>query len=169
MRTLQVKAVKLDTASFEPYGKVIGEQSTKSSYSEIDLNFWEGIDELKFSDDIGQLSCLELTGPRALICEELERHIDTSMGIIPIIGESIIIFGLSRKSGDNTNSLPDLNTVKAFIFDGSKGVNIKPGVWFWIRYTISQKSTYAIILKRNFLVQIINLRNTFNTIIEIIL
>ena len=169
VKIIKLKAIELNADSFEPYGKVIGKQSSKPSYSEKDLDFWEGIDDLDFNNDTGRLSWLELTFPRALICEDLERHTDTSMGIIPIIGKSIIIFGLSENSRNDEDSMPDLKTVKAFIFDGSKGVNIKPGVWFWIRYTLSKKSTYAIILKKNFAVQIINLKDIFTTKFEIVL
>ena len=169
VKTIKLKVKKLSPESFKPYGKIIGKQSSKPSYSEKDLNFWEGIDELNFSNGTGQLSWLELTYPRALICEELERHIDSGMGIIPVTGKSLIVFGLSKIGAKNKNALPDLNSIKAFSFDGSKGVNIKPGVWFWIRYTLSKKSTYAIILKRNFAVQIINLRDNFATVFEIVL
>jgi len=169
VKTIKIEAVDLDSESFKPYGKVIGKQLKKPDYSERDLNFWKGIDDLEFSNETGQLSLLELTNPRDLICEELERHCDTSMGIIPLTGKSIIIFGLSERNDNNTNSLPDLDTIKAFIFDGSKGVNIKPGVWFWIRYTITKKSTFAIILKRNFAVEIINIKEKFGAQFEIIL
>ena len=63
-------------------------------------------------------------------------------------GQSIAIFGLSKNNIPDSEDL-DQNTLKAFILDGSLGVNINKGVWHWLPYPLSGSASFTIVLEKD--------------------
>lgn len=144
---MEVKVQPLTRVAFKPFGEIIGKQDDKPPISEADFGYWPGISTIQLSNNVAQLSLLEVVRPRPFICEKLECHLYCSEGIIPLEGQSIIVFGLSKNGGGNSSQV-DLETISAFIFDGTRAVNIKKGVWHWLPYPLSEKASFVIILAR---------------------
>ena len=58
-------------------------------------------------------------------------------------GQSIMIVGLSKNS--NPEEQLDLGTINAFYLDGTSGINLKPGVWHWIPYPLSDEANFILV------------------------
>ena len=137
----------LNNKSFAPYGTIIGPQDSKPSVSNSKLDFWLGTDEIKLNNGIGQICWLEVKYQHSFICDSLECHMNSSEALIPMLGQSIIVVGLSEVKSDS-GSLPDVKSIKAFFIDGTNGVNFKPGVWHWLPYPLSKRAHFALVFKK---------------------
>lgn len=169
MEIMEIKVQTLNKKAFEPFGDIIGKQDDKPTLSDDDFAYWPGLSDIQLTNNIGQLSVLELKRPRPFVCEKLECHLYCSEAIIPLEGQSIGIFGLSKNSNEDDFQI-DLNSIKAFIFDGTKGVNIKKGVWHWLPYPLSEKVYLVVILAKethNNDLQIVDLREKYNLSIKL--
>ncbi len=144
---MKVKIEMLESKSFEPYGDVIGPQKSKPAIAADIIDFWPGISDIKPSADVIQMNWLELKKPRPFICESMERHILTTEAIIPVSGQSIILFGLSEDMSD-INSPIDYKSLKAFIIDGTKAFNIKKGVWHDLPFLLTEKAECIVIFEK---------------------
>ncbi len=144
----EIKAIELNQDDFEPYGEVIGPQKTKPAISEPVIDFWPGVSDLTAADDNYQLNWLEVKGIREFVSEQMERHTQSSEALIPVQGSSIVVFGLSENMGDPDSPI-DYSTVKAFIFDGSKSINIRKGVWHALPFPLSSKSSFIVIFQKD--------------------
>jgi len=147
MKKLEIKVENLSDKSFEPYGAVIEPKASKPTFSNSDLNLWFGIDDIKLNSGVAQICWLEVKSRRPFVCDKLECHMNCSETIIPMSGQSIIVVGLF-KGKPGYDSLPDINSIEAFFIDGTKGVNLKPGVWHWLPYPLSGKAHFALVLKK---------------------
>ncbi len=90
---------------------------------------------------------LEIKQPRPFVSEAFERHTTTTEALIPLTGQSIVVFGLSENMGD-TSSPIDYSSIKAFIIDGTKAVNIKKGVWHDLPFLLSEKADFIVIFEK---------------------
>lgn len=171
-KILNVKVNKLEHDAFKPYGTLICAKDSPPYSSNEEFDFWLGTDDIITAGSTAQINWYVLKTNSEFICNYLEQHKSFTTTLIPVEGQSIILFGLSEKEKDSDIALPDLETVSAFYFDGTKGVNLKPGTWFWNRFSLTDKSTFAVILKHNFAfnaedTRIINLQEEFETTIKI--
>ena len=140
---IEVQVEKLTEESFKEFGTVIGGQVNAPSSEDI-YDFWPDLDVVSTLKEDATLSLFVVKKQRPFICSTLERHTDCSEAVIPIEGPSIAVFTLSDKNGD----LPDIKSAKAFFLDGSRSINIKPGIWHWIPFTLSEKSSFIVILSK---------------------
>lgn len=169
---LKIKVSKLEHNAFKPYGTLICTKDSAPYASNDEFDFWLGLDNIITVNSSAQINWLVLKYNSKFICNFLEQHINCTTTIIPVEGQSIILFGLSENEKGSDMALPDLKSIAAFYFDGTKGVNLKPGTWFWNRYPMTDKTTFAVILKHNFVynaedTKIINLQEEFKTTIKI--
>lgn len=146
MIKIEIKVESLNHKSFGPYGKILGPSENKPTFSGDEFDLWFGIDNVESDKDIAQLCWFEVKKKRPFICDKVERHLKCSETIIPMSGQSIIIVGLSKNDADDTDSL-DLKTIKAFYLGGSRGINLKLGVWHWIPYPVSDEAHFVLILR----------------------
>ena len=144
---MKVKVQMLNSASFAPYGEVLGPQEGKPSISEPVIDFWPGVSSIEPSPEITQMNWLEIKQPRPFISESFERHCNTTEGFIPVSGQSVVVFGLSANMEDTASSI-DYSSISAFIFDGTKAVNIKKGVWHDLPFLLCEKAEFIIIFKK---------------------
>lgn len=147
MKKIDIKVEILNHKSFTLYGTIIGPQDGEPSISNSKLDLWLGTDEIKLNNGISQICWLEVKSQRSFICDNLECHMNSSEALIPMLGQSIIVVGLSEVESDSS-SLPDIKSIKAFFIDGTNGVNFKPGVWHWIPYPLSKKAHFALVFKK---------------------
>jgi ureidoglycolate hydrolase len=166
MNTVSIKISNLVQSEFGPFGKVLGPIDSKPYYSENGLEFWHGIDKIIVKEGKAQLSWLEIKGPRPFFCREMERHNNCSTTIIQMEGRSVVLFGQSQKNKSN-KTLPNPDTIKAFLFDGTRGVNLKPGTWFWNRYPLTKNTSYIFILGKDFDTEIVDLEEELGIIIDL--
>ncbi len=171
MKKIEVKVKSLSHKAFAPYGTIIGPRDSKPTFSNSELNLWFGIDEIKLSNGIGQICWLEVKSKRPFICDKLECHMNCSETIIPMLGQSILVVGLPG-SGPDSSDLPDIKSIEAFFVDGTRGVNLKPGVWHWLPYPVSEKAYFALILKEGTPeedLQVVDLNKEFGLSIKLVL
>ena len=143
---MNVKVQMLDSKSFAPYGDVIGPQSRKPAISAPVIEFWPGVSDIKLTSDIAQLHWLEIK-PRPFVSESFERHTQTSEGLFPMKGQSIIVFALSEDM-DDVKSPIDYSTIKAFILDGTKAINLKKGVWHDLPFLLTEKADFIVLFEK---------------------
>jgi ureidoglycolate lyase len=145
---MKIKVERLSQKDFQPFGEVIGEPGVKPEISNPEVDVWPGISDVKLCGGAGQVYWLNMKIPRPFVCDSLEKHKTCGEVLIPIKGQSIAVFGLSKDGIADSEDL-DPNTVKAFILDGSAGVNINKGVWHWLPFPISESTTFVAILEKN--------------------
>jgi ureidoglycolate hydrolase len=143
---MKVKVQMLDSKSFSPYGDVIGSQDSKPAIAEPMIKFWPGVSDIKLTSDIAQLHWLEIR-PRPFMSESFERHTNTTEGLFPMAGQSIVVFALSTDM-DDLNSPVDYSTIKAFILDGTKAINLKKGVWHDIPFLLTDKADFVVLFEK---------------------
>jgi len=144
---MKVKVQMLNSKSFAPYGDVIGPQTGKPAISEPVIDFWPGISDIKLTSDVAQLHWLEIKQPRPFLSESLERHITTTEGLIPMGGQSVVVFALSENM-DDINSEINYSTVSAFIIDGTKAINLKKGVWHDLPFILTEKANFIVLFEK---------------------
>lgn len=170
-KTLNIKVNKLEHSSFKPYGALISPDDVAPCISNKEFDFWLGLDNIITGNDTAQINWLNIKYNPDFICNYLEQHINCTTTLIPVEGQAIILFGLSENN-NHPDILPDLKSVKAFYFDGSKGVNLKPGTWFWNRCPMNSRASFVAILKHNFIyndsdTKIVDLREKFGISIKL--
>ena len=143
MQHIVVKVKNLDQKYFSQYGKVLGSQDSVPSSSNELFDIWVGIDEIISMAGVPKLSWFNVKPKRDFICNKLERHLESSETIIPMHGQSIMIVGLSKNS--NPEEQLDSVTISAFYLDGTKGINLKPGVWHWIPYPLLEEANFILV------------------------
>jgi ureidoglycolate hydrolase len=143
---MKVKVQMLDSNSFAPYGDVIGPQSGKPAISEPVIEFWPGISDIELTSNIAQLHWLEIR-PRPFTSQSLERHIQTSEGLFPMTGQSIVVFALSEDM-DDVSSPVDYSTIKAFILDGTRAINLKKSVWHDLPFLLTEKAEFVVLFEK---------------------
>ena len=143
MQHITVKVKNLNQKYFSQYGKVLGPQDGIPSSSNELFDIWVGIDEIISRVGVPLLSWFNVKPKRDFICNKIERHLESSETIIPMHGQSIMIVGLSKNS--NPEEQLDLNTINAFYLDGTRGINLKPGVWHWIPYPLSDEASFILV------------------------
>lgn len=170
----EIKVSKLERKSFSPYGTIISKPDSKPYMSNVEFDFWLGIDDIIVKDEIPQINWFTIKSNPSFICSKFERHVNFTTTIIPVIGQCIMVFSLSKGNKKRESILPEINSIKAFYFDGTKGVNLKPGTLFWNRYPLTTEASFIVILKKDFIfnkkdTDIIDLKENFDINIKLVL
>ncbi len=143
MQNITVKVKNLDQKLFSQYGKVLGPQDSVPSSSTELFNIWVGIDEIIAKTGVPKLSWFNVKPKRDFICNKIERHLESSETIIPMQGQSVIVVGLSKNN--NPEEQLDSAAISAFYIDGTKGINLKPCVWHWIPYPLTEEANFILV------------------------
>jgi ureidoglycolate hydrolase len=109
-KVLQIKAGPLSTEPYRPFGQVIGMDKV----------------QMKIVNDRFRMGTITMKW-RPFRITHLYRHIRSTQALIPLAGKACLVV-VAPPSVD-LNSPEDLLQVKAFINDGSFGVNIDLGTW----------------------------------------
>jgi len=148
MKLIEVKAEILNQEAFPAFGEVIDKEKISPEISNDVCSYTPGVSDIQLTNDIAQISLLELKKPRPFICESFERHMNCSEATMPLGGQSIAIFGLPDKIDDIDSGI-DLNSIRAFILDGTKAINVRKRIWHCLPFPVSENALYAIIFEKN--------------------
>ncbi len=108
-KVLQIKAEPLTADAFHPFGQVIGMDTVRMKI--VNDRFRMGIINIKCQLPITRLN----------------RHIKSTQALIPLGGKACLV--VVAPPTVDLDSPEHLKQVKAFIDDGSYGVNIDLGTW----------------------------------------
>lgn len=167
METVEIKIEELNRESFEPYGDIIDLPDINPDCSNDELDLWCGISEVKIDQGVSQFCWLNVKSKRPFICNNFERHENTSEAMIPVSGQSIVVVAENSDSG-----LPARDTIKAFFINGTKGFNFKPDVWHWLPYPLSKQASFILVFKKDTPdkdLHVIDLNEKLNLSVKIIL
>jgi len=151
-KVLQIKAEPLTADAFRPFGQVIGMDTV----------------QMKIVNDRFRMGTINMKCQPFRITH-LNRHIKSTQALIPLGGKACLV--VVAPPTVDLNSPEDLQQVKAFIDDGSYGVNIDLGTWHMAllplgsemsMVNIQGKHSGADTDERSF-------EETLNTVIEIVL
>jgi ureidoglycolate hydrolase len=147
MDTLEIKTQFLDEKTFLPYGEVIGFKKSDPEITNDDFSFWPGLSDIELGGDIAQISLLEIKRKRPLVCDSFERHLSCSEAHFLLQGKFIILAALPCDINDDDAGV-DIKSIKAFLLDGTRAINIKKRVWHWMPYPVTQKVIDAVIFEK---------------------
>jgi ureidoglycolate hydrolase len=148
LKTIEIKVQFLNQKVFSIFGDVIGSLDNKPDLENVNFNYWSHVSDITVTNDVARISLLDIKNTRPFICNSLEKHTNCSETLIPLEGQSIEVFGLPKKSSGDDYDV-DISSIRAFILDGTKGINIKKGVWHWLPFPISQRALFAVIFEKN--------------------
>lgn len=130
--TVELELQKLTKQNFKDFGDVIEFDCNNERVSETEV-----VDEKKcaikviFPNQIGD--CLKV--------KFFESHPLSRQAFIPInSGRFVIIVGKNDENG-----MPDYKTLKAFITNGTQGVNYNVGVWHSPFSSVDENKNFAVI------------------------
>jgi ureidoglycolate hydrolase len=109
-KVLQIRAELLSAEAYRPFGQVIGLDRV----------------QMKIVNDRFRMSTITAKW-RPLRITHLSRHLKSSQALIPLGGRASLVVVASP--GVDFHSPADLQQVRAFINDGSCGVNVDLGTW----------------------------------------
>jgi ureidoglycolate hydrolase len=109
-KTLQIKAEPLTAEAYRPFGQVIGLEKV----------------QMKIVNDRFRMSIINMQYQPFRITH-LNRHIKSTQALVPLAGKACLV--VVAPPTVNMDSPEDLKQVKAFINDGSCGINIDLGTW----------------------------------------
>jgi ureidoglycolate lyase len=149
----------LTPEAYAPYGWVIGEAASSTDLRDMfhsdTLEFWHEHDF-----DPGAGGRLELIWVyyrrKPLRVENLESHRLTEQAIIPVAGANPIVHVVCPPPPDPTADriTPDLNRMKAFLLDGTRGVCMRPGTWH-THFALGREANYLMLTRRSTTVEIL--------------
>lgn len=143
MNITELKIKKLSKNSFKKYGEILGIPKNKPTHSNKCFDIWMGLEDIITKNNKPKFSWFKVKYRNDFRCVNIERHLNTSEALIPMRGQSIIIVGLSgiKKSGEIIKK----DSLRAFYIDGTKGINLKPGVWHWIPFPLDREADFLLI------------------------
>lgn len=157
-RVARIKVERLTPEAFAPFGEVIQKPSGKSTVAmEGVLDYWDQVCLLDLGGGTPQLGFLA-TYARAFRFDALERHVRSDEVFIPL--EGVSIFALCPAANpDDPREVPDLARARAFVLDGSAGVNLSRGVWHAAPMPLTPKATFALVMRKGTVEEDIDIRD----------
>jgi len=117
--TRTVRAEPLTDKGFAPFGQVIAEGDM--------------VMELR-GEEVFHLNVLHYDR-RPLVCDHLNRHHRATQALVALSGKPTLL--VVAEADLDFSSAEHLDGVRAFICDGSAGVNLAIGTWHWGPYPIT--------------------------------
>lgn len=108
------------------------------------LDYWGGIATI--SREPMRLGYLR-PKKRPLAFSWFERHVKGTQTFIPLNGNSSVFAVAPPDGRDEPDALPDLDQVRAFVLDGTCGVNIYPGTWHWTPFPLAARADFIILVR----------------------
>ena len=111
MKTLRIKAEPLTSKAYQPFGQVVG-------LDEVHL-------ELRNREKF-RMTIIHMKNHGYRI-SSLNRHANSTQALIPLEGKACLV--VVAPPDINLEKAADLKKIKAFLCDGSIGINIGLGTW----------------------------------------
>ena len=139
-----VKAEKLTSESFGPFGDVIGPQTGKSTASTDILSYWDLVAQVRMTDVAAGYLVVK---SRPFTFGKMERHLKTSEMFIPMEGCSLLPVA-TPSSLDDADITSASHEVRAFIMDGTAAALLKEGVWHWAPFPLMATGSYLVLHRK---------------------
>ena len=162
-----VESEPLDRKTFAPFGDVLAPDDTRldnrdllsmgyakmsdavegSRLDDFDvLDYWGGIATI--SREAMRLGYLR-PKKRALALSWFERHLKGTQTFVPLNGARSLIVVAPPYEADNPAAEPELDEVRAFVLDGTMGINLHPGTWHWTPFPLDDSSDFIILVRES--------------------
>jgi ureidoglycolate lyase len=140
---MQIKVEILTQDAFQSFGRVLGEpEDISPTLSDAVSNVWLGFSDLMgIGEKPGQQATFLKIHTRPGLYDKMEKHESSAEVFIPLQGQSILLVA-PRKEVDR----PVMDQARAFLMDGSKGVLMHAGTWHAVPYTLTDVSTYLVLV-----------------------
>ena len=149
----QIKAEPLSEEAFAPFGQVVARGDM--------------VMELR-GEEVFHLNVLHYDR-KPLMCDHLNRHHRATQALVALAGKPTLLVVAPRQS--DFASAADLDTVRAFLCDGTAGVNLGLGTWHWGPYPIHDYVDLVNVQGRNFETdnEIAYLERDLGVVVEVVL
>jgi ureidoglycolate lyase len=120
----RVVAEPLTAGAFAPFGQVLSSERSGTSEATIELR----------GDEVFHLNVLSYDR-RPLRCDHLNAHHKATQALFALGGKPTLL--VVAAAGTTFATVDDLGAVRAFVCDGTAGVNLALGTWHWGPYPIA--------------------------------
>jgi len=124
--TIRRRAEPLSAAAFAPFGQVLSSQLTGTDDATIELR----------GDEVFHLNILSYER-RPLLVDHLNAHHRATQALFALGGKPTLL--VVAPPGSTFASGGDLAVVRAFVCDGTAGVNLALGTWHWGPYPLTDR------------------------------
>ena len=154
----QVVAEPLTAESFAPFGQVLSSERSGTSEATIELR----------GDEVFHLNVLSYDR-RPLRCDHLNAHHKATQALFALGGKPTLL--VVAPAGSTFESAGDLGVVRAFVCDGSAGVNLALGTWHWGPYPLTDHVDLVNVQGKGFADdnEVAHLRRDLGTVVEVLL
>jgi ureidoglycolate hydrolase len=151
--TITVRAEPLTDKAFAPFGQVVA-----SGDMAMELR----------GDEVFHLNVLHYDR-RPLRCDHLNRHHRATQALVALAGKPTLL--IVAPPDRDFASPDDLETVRAFVCDGSAGVNLGLHVWHWGPYPLTDHVDLVNVQGRFFATdnEVAHLERDLGTVVEVLL
>ena len=122
--TIELEVEPLSAEAFAPFGQLIAARVGAPDHAQPLLDVWH----LDFRADAPARLQIMRYHRKPMTFSRLERHTHVSEGRVPL-GRAQALVAVAAATGAAPDALPDPSSVRAFRFDGSRGLLFTPGVW----------------------------------------
>lgn len=151
--TLTVRAEPLTEKGFAPFGQVVA-----AGDMEMQLR----------GEEVFHLNVLHYER-RPLRCDHLNRHHRATQALVALAGKPTLL--VVAPPEHDFASPEDLETVRAFVCDGSAGVNLGLHVWHWGPYPLMDHVDLVNVQGRFFATdnEVAHIERDLGTVVEVLL
>ena len=150
---LTVVAEPLSAAAFAPFGQVVATGDM--------------VLELR-NDEVFHLNVLSYEH-RPLVCDHLNRHHNATQALVALAGRPtlVVVAPADRALTDRA----DLESVRAFVCDGTAGINLSIATWHWGPYPLMDRVDLVNLQGAGFLHdnEVANLQRDLGVVVEVVL
>ena len=143
VRELQVEPAT--PVAIAPFGQLLGVNDTVKP---LPTGFYGGrvtvYLPVQFQSDADTELTLATVNRRDMRVQWMERHFKHTQTFIPLEGKPFVVV----LAPPNDKDMPDLEQVRAFLFDGSCGLTMKIGTWHEFPFALVDRSNVIVILRR---------------------
>ena len=147
MASTAIREVRIEPATPEavaPFGQLLG---VHDHVKPLPVGFYEGkvsvYAPVEFQSDEETQLHVATVNRREMRVQWMERHFKHTQTFIPLEGKSFVVV----LAPPNDDDLPDLDQVRAFLFDGSCGFTMKKGTWHEFPFALVDGSNVIVILR----------------------
>jgi ureidoglycolate lyase len=140
MTEMRIAIEEANQEKVKPYGNLIDTEKAVPNAHGAVFDYWDGLGEMEIEGKISFGMVQSHPGP--LVATNLERHLKTSEGLIPITGDIVLVVGAATSNGH-----ADLSTVKAFRIPQGKAILLHPGTWHYVPLNQAQEVKTMVVFR----------------------
>ncbi len=149
----------LTSATFAPFGTLLGEPQTQPTLNRGDITYWHATSDLAGLANSGVTGHL-IAHHRDFVLTQIERHNQTPEAFIPLQNSSVLVVA---PPGDF-----EISRMQAFVLEPGCGVLLSKGTWHWAPFPISLTAQFLLVLRRETVLDDIEMLEIPSHTIEIV-